>query len=1002
MTSRSILSHLAGVLAVAFLAAFPTFADRPDPAGPTDFADKEAAWERHVALDEASLFHGLEWRNIGPVTQGGRAVDIESVPGKPYSFYVAYASGGLWRTDNNGVTFEPIFDQQPAIIMGDVAVDPSNPDRVWVGTGENNASRSSYGGHGVWRSDDGGETWTFKGLGGGDRVGRIVVDPTNGDRVWVGISGKLYTEGGLRGVFRTTDGGETWEQVLDPEDPWTGVIDLVMHPESPDVLYAATWERKRRPWDFAEGGEGSGIWRSDDGGETWNRLADGLPRGEHVGRIGLDISESDPNILYASVDNQEELPEEMWDLGDGAVTPKRLREMTKEEFLEQDPEAIEDFIRGNDLDTSLDADKLVELIENDEVTIRDLIDEVTDANADLFNTDIKGLEVYRSDDGGQTWKRTHEKPIRDVVYTYGYYFGQIRVDPKDPDRVYALGVPIIVSDDGGTTWESIQDPEVHVDYQAQWIHPEHPQHVIVGNDGGVDASYDGGQTWIKLDAQPVGQFYTLAVDDKDPYFVYGGLQDNGTWKGSSKGEAGKTPWQMIGGGDGMHVQVAADGTTYVGFQFGFYFRIDPDGSRSVVRPRDALGEEALRYNWSTPILLSRHHDDIVYYGANKLYRSMDKGETWTAVSDDLTRRPERGNVPFATLTSISESPERFGLIWVGTDDGDLHVTPDGGNSWENVASTLPANRWVSRVEASHHAEKRAYVSLNGYRDDDMTAYVYVTDDLGETWRSLAAGLPAEPVNVVREDPVNEDVLYVGTDRGVYVSLDRGASWQALPTGLPNVPVHDLIVHPRERELVAGTHGRSVYVVDVLPVQELNEVESETLHIFPVEPVKYQRWWRGERSEWFYQPEDDPEVTIPFWSADDGSAALEVLDGDGRVLRRIERDVRRGVSTIAWDLLLDEELAVAAEKAALEEADEADEADDGNGGEEEVEKGKKAETPWAEAVRLGWPLYATPGTYTLRVVMDDGSTETDFEMKAPEPREPRQKPEPKIRGEEDDE
>ena len=307
-----------------------------------------------------------------------------------------------------------------------------------------------------------------------------------------------------------------------------------MHPENPDVLFAATWERSRRPWDFVEGGDGSGIWKSTDAGDTWQRLENGLPQGEFVGRIGLTISASNPDILYASVDNQEELPEAQWDMGDSAVNAKRLRKMSKEEFLAQDPAAIEGFIRGNDLDVTLDAEKLIQMVKDDEVSIQDLLDEISDANANLFNTDIKGLEVYRSDDGGTTWTRTHEDPIREVVYTYGYYFGQIRVDPTNPEVVYAMGVPIIKSEDGGKTWFSIQDPEVHVDYQSQWIHPEHSQHVIVGNDGGLDASWDGGQTWLKLDSEPVGQFYAIQVDMDDPYNVYGGLQDNGTLKGPAQ------------------------------------------------------------------------------------------------------------------------------------------------------------------------------------------------------------------------------------------------------------------------------------------------------------------------------------------------------------------------------------------------------------------------------------------------------------------------------------
>ena len=728
-----------------------------------------------------------------------------------------------------------------------------------------------------------------------------------------------------------------------------------------------------------------------------------------MGRIGLAISESNPDTLYAAVDNQAELPEELWDMGGAAVTPKRLRKMSKEEFLAQDPEAIEDFIRGNDLDPTLTAKKLIRMVRDDEISLQDLLDEISDANANLFNTDIKGLEIWRTDDGGSSWKRTHDDPLRQVVYTYGYYFGEIQVDPKNPEVVYAMGVPIIKSEDGGKTWFSIQDPDVHVDYQAQWIHPENTQHVIVGNDGGLDASWDGGKTWIKLDSQPVGQFYAIAVDMADPYNVYGGLQDNGTLKGSSTGEPGRPGWRVIGGGDGMHVQIAEDGTTFVGFQFGYYFRIDPDGSREMVRPRDALGDKALRYNWSTPILLSRHNDDILYFGANHLYRSMDRGDTWTVISDDLTRNPNRGDVPFGTLTSLSESPHRFGLIWAGTDDGQVHVTPDGGVTWHEVSAGLPADRWVSRVEASHHAEKRAYLSLNGYRDDDTTAYLYVTDDLGQTWSSLADGLPAEPVNVVREDPVNEDVLYAGTDRGAYVSLDRGLTWQGLPTGLPNVPVHDLVVHPRERELVAGTHGRSIYILDVLPVQELEAVRDEAVHVFPLEDVRYSRGWRGRRSPWFYRPDNDPEVKIPFWSAEDGRAVLTIRDEDDRELRRLETDVRTGVNAFVWDLLLDETKALAAETAKNEASSDEESGkkkrkkrEKKDAEEPAAEEGALAKTPWAEAVRLGWPLYATPGTYTLRIEVGDGSAETELEMKSPRARDPRTKPEPKIRGQKDDE
>lgn len=999
VSSCPLLSPLWSVSLAFFLAltAAPLLAARPAPAGPSTAAAREAAWERHQALVASSPFHGLPWRCVGPVVQGGRVVDIESAPGAPYTFYVAYASGGLWRTTNNGVTFEALSDDEPTMIMGDVAVDPQRPETLWVGTGEANSSRSSYGGMGVYRSDDRGTTWRHAGLAESDRIGRVLVDPRDSDRVYVAALGKLYTSGGQRGIYRTLDGGTTWEQVL-AGDEVTGFVDLVQDASHPDTLYAAAWQRTRRPWDFVEGGPGSGIWKSTDGGTTWQRLGGGLPQGEHVGRIGLAIAASQPQTIYAAIDNQELLPEELWDLGNGAITAKRLRSMTKEEFLSQDPDEIESFIRGNDLDTSLDAKTLVTMIENDELTLEELRHELDDANANLFETDIKGLEIWRSDDGGASWQRTHEEPLRDVVYTYGYYFGQIRVAPDDPQRIYTVGVPLITSTDGGATFSSAQGRDVHGDYHGMWLDPLNPQRMIVGNDGGVDVSYDGGASWLKLDAQPVGQFYAITVDMADPYNIYGGLQDNGVLMGSSqtRWELGPS-WRTIGGGDGMQVQVdPRDRTVYWGFQFGFYFRNDPNGERSATRPRDALEEPALRYNWQSPIQLSEHNPDILYFGSDRLFRSLDKGETWTAISPVLSRSEKRGDVPFATLTTIVESPLTFGLLWVGTDDGYVHVSEDGGVEWREATAGLPADRWVSRVEASHHQRQVAYVSLNGYRDDDITPYLYRTADLGKTWTSIAGGLPAEAINVVREDPVNEDVLYVGTDRSVYVSLDRGGSWQALQAALPNVPVHDLVVHPRERELVAGTHGRSVWVVDVLPVQELAEAREEAVHVFPVEEVPFQRWWRSRRPLWPEIPHFDPSVEIPFWTAADGTAVLTVRDGDERVLRRLELAAGEGINTFSWDLLLDEELALAAEEAALAAEE------DANGEEAEKEadstQGQRAKTPWAEAVRLGRQLYITPGTYSLRVEVGEDSGETTFEVKPPEPREPRMKPKPKIRGE----
>jgi len=983
------------ILALALFSALllaATAQARPQPAAAADFADKQTAWEKHQALLAASPYAGLKWRSVGPIVQGGRLVDLEVVPGQPYTFYAAYASGGLWKTSNNGHTFEPLFDHQPSIIMGDIAVDPRHPETVWVGTGENNSSRSSYGGMGVYRSDDGGQNWSYMGLGDSDRIGRILIDPNDSDTIYVAALGKLYTPGGQRGVFRSTDGGKSWQQVLKGGD-WTGVIDLVFKPDDAKTLYAAAWERKRRPWDFTEGGTGSAIYKSTDGGDSWSRLEGGLPRGDFVGRIGLAVSAASPDTLYASIDNQQQLPEDQWDLGDRPINAKRLRGMGKEEFLAHDKNEIERFIRSSDFDVSVDANKLIEWVKTDKVSIQDIVDELGDANANLFNTDIVGLQVWRSDDAGASWRLTHARPLDQVVYSYGYYFGEIRVSPQNAEQVYVLGVPVVKSDDGGKTWFSVQGRDVHGDYQSMWINPEHPDHLMIGNDGGADVSYDGGQTWVKLDAQPLGQFYTVNVDMAEPYNVYGGLQDNGTIRCSSTNR-----WQTgancksINGGDGMYVAIDPrdSKTTYTGWQFGNYTRIDAEGGRAEVRPHSVFGQPALRYNWNSPVILSAHNADVVYFGSNRLYRSMDQGQTWTAISGDLSRSEKRGDVPFATLTTLSESSLQFGLIWAGTDDGQVWVTETGGVGWQDVADKLPKDRWVSRVEASSHERERAYVTLNGYRDDDIRAYVYRTDDLGKNFRDISKGLPAEAVNVIREDPLMENILYVGTDRGVYVSTDRGDSWSALQGGLPNVPVHDLVVHPRERELVAGTHGRSIWIVDVLPLQDLQEAGSDTgLKVFYVDDVKASREWRGQRSRWFFRPEEAPKSTIKYWSESAGTASVEIIDSNDAVVRRLSSETVHGMNSFDWDLLVDEELALAAEAAAQAQKRTAD---------ADAEKSfSRADTPYAESVRLGHSLYATPGDYTIRVSVGENSDSVGLKIKPPKDFEPRFKEPYKLRG-----
>ncbi len=961
-----------------------------------------ASWKQRQEMNASSPFQGLPWRSVGPVNQGGRLVDIEVVRNEPFTFYVGFASGGVWRTKNNGLTLEPIFDDQPCMIIGDIALDPSDPKVLWVGTGENNSSRSSYGGLGVFRSGDGGDTFQHMGLTETDRIGRIVVDPRDSNRVYVASLGKLYTEGGERGVHRTLDGGKTWDLIL-AGDKRTGFVDLLQDPKNPDILYAASWERLRRPWMFDESGDGSGIWRTRDGGETWVRLTGGFPRGENAGRIGLALCDSKPETIYAMLDNQRILPEEEWDLGASAVTPKRLRGMTKEEFLDQDLDDIEAFLNANDIDSELDARRVVSRIKSGELTVQDLVDACMDANNSLFESDIRGVEVWRSDDGGETWRCPHDESLRDLAFTYGYYFGQIRVSPKDPDRIYLLGVPFITSGDGGKTFAGRNSPKVHVDHQSLWINPDHPENLIIGNDGGLYMSYDTGKTWIKLNSVSVGQFYAVCVDGKKPYNILGGLQDNGSLRGPSTWKEGDPSWERIGGGDGMYCQVDPrdDATLYTGYQFGHYSRTDPGGKRTTVRPRAKIKEPVFRFNWCTPIQLSPHVPDILYLGANRVLRSFDQGETFQPISPDLTTSKERGNVPFGTLTTLCESTMTFGLIWAGTDDGNVHVTKDGGATWRDAGAGLPSNRWVTRVEPSLHEEKVCYVSFSGYRDDDIASYLYRTADLGTSWKSIGKGLPDEAVNVVREDPLDPKRLYVGTDRGAYLSRDRGETWISLCGGLPNVPVHDLAVHHRERELIAGTHGRSIWVLDLLPIQDLTkEIEEKAVHLFPVEDIKASRRWQRRARPWWDRPERETKETITYWMKEGGKGKIRIQDEDGRDLFEDTVSATRGLNVYRWNYRLDPALALTAEKARLDEK--AKELEEKEKDKDKLDPDEKKVDalqmgPVEKGKGLGHMTYVSRGEYRIRLEFGGDSHEVSFKVKAPRALPSRVEEEEEIRG-----
>lgn len=875
----------------------------------TPATDRIRSFEMRKELEASSIANGIPFRSIGPSIMSGRVADIDVSPTDPSHFYVAYASGGLWKTENNGTSFRPVFDKEMVMTIGDIAVNWQR-NIIWVGTGEVNSSRSSYSGTGVFKSTDGGKTWQHLGLGESHHIGRIVLHPSDPNTAWVAVLGHLYSPNPERGVYKTSDGGKSWRKVLYINEN-TGAIDLLIDPANHRVLYAATWERERRAWNFVESGPGSGIYKTTDGGERWSRLPSaGFPSGAGAGRIGLALAKSGgKTVLYAAIDNYDLRPEKEDD--EDVLTKDMLRAMSKEQFLSLPKYQVKDYLSSNGFPEKYSADKITDLVKSDQVKPSVLVEFVEDANSILLGSEVIGLEVYRSDDDGRSWRRTHKDFIDGMYYSYGYYFGQIRVAPNDANKIYLLGVPVIRSDDGGKTFRNINGDNVHVDHHALWINPRRPGHLILGNDGGLNISYDDGESWIKCNTPPLGQFYAVAVDMAKPYNVYGGLQDNGVWYGPSTYRAG-TGWHDTGqylykllvGGDGMQVAVDTrdNATVYTGFQFGNYFRINTKTSdRKYITPKHELGEPPLRWNWQTPIQLSSHNQDILYMGANRLYRSFNQGNDFHPISPDLSTGGRKGDVPFGTLSSISESPLRFGLIYAGSDDGMVHVTRDGGNTWENINAGLPKDMWVSRVIASAHEEGRVYVALNGYRWDHFEPYLYSSDDYGKTWQKLGVNLPLEPLNVVREDPKNPDLLYAGTDHGLYVSLNRGGSFMLLNNGLPAVAIHDLVAHPRDADLLVGTHGRSLYLGSVKELQQLTAASmAEDLIVFDIDKKRFSPRW-GATGWW---PSDGPSAAIPLYVRDASNIRITVTAENGLVLRRWETRAVKGLNYPEWDMTID--------------------------------------------------------------------------------------------------
>jgi photosystem II stability/assembly factor-like uncharacterized protein len=851
----------------------------------------------------SSLLQDFRWRNIGPANMAGRVTDVEAAESNPAIVYAGSASGGVWKSVNAGTTWDPIFTRYGTANVGDLAVFQPNPDIVWVGTGEACVRNSVGWGDGVYKSTDGGKTFVNVGLKESHHVGRVLTHPTNPEIAYVASQGHLWAHGGDQGVFRTTDGGRTWRKLTRglPDDGRTGATELAMDPGNPDILYAGFWERLRQPHRFTSGGPNGGIFKSTDGGESWTRLTNGLPQGA-TGKIGLSLYRKDPRILVAIVEHGFQ----------PARTSPDFADMTK-----------------------------------------------------------LGSGIYRSEDGGASWtyvNRYNNRP---------FYYSHIYIDPGNSNRIFVLATTAQVSEDGGKTFTRTL-AGISGDFHALWIDPANSSRFYTGNDKGAYVTYDGGRRFIMFDNMDLGQFYAVTADNRDPYWVYGGLQDNGNWGGPSNSRdfngIFNDHWFKFHAGDGFHTTVDPNDwrTVYTEAQGGRIRRFDavfrqmgtditpsrtnvlnlsaylPD---SLTAPAggsfgaNALPRSHFRFNWSSPIILSPHDSRVIWFGGNHLFRSADRGDTWTIVSPDLSTadtafvNPESGGLTrdvtsaetHATVFTISESPLVPGVVWAGTDDGNIQLTRDGGRTWTNLRSNLrgvPAHTWVSRMLASRVDPGTAYVVFDGHRRGDMKPYVFKTADYGRTWNSLSATLPATlPVYVVREDVRNPRLLYAGTETGVLVSIDAGRAWHPLGTGLPIVPVYDLVLHPREGDLIAATHGRSVWILDDLgPLQQLSDdVLAAETHAFN---NKVATRWRGvsrgaERGHLLFQgtnpltirqlpPANSPSelqnsAAIDFYlrSAPASRAKIEIAEVGGAGRRfTVELEAHQGINRYFWPLRFD--------------------------------------------------------------------------------------------------
>jgi len=790
----------------------------------------------------SSVFGALRARDIGPAVMGGRIAAMDVVNSQPRTIYVGAASGGLWKSITGGTTFKSVFDKYTQSI-GAMAIDQAHPDTVWVGTGEPWVRNSVSIGTGLYKTEDAGGTWKQVGLENSERISRIVIDPTNSNIVYVAVLGHLWDDNEERGLYKTTDGGESWEKIL-YIDQRTGCTDVAIDPQEPKILYAAMWEFRRHPYFFTSGGPGSGLYKSTDGGETWQELREGLPEGE-LGRIAIAVAPSRPSVVYADVESAKSA-------------------------------------------------------------------------------------LYRSDDLGEHWIQVNNTP---TVKDRPFYFSLLVVDPSDHNRIYKPSTGLAVSRDGGKTFSGMGG-DVHVDYHAMWINPNNPDYILVGNDGGVYISFDRGGTWRFLNNLPVSQFYHVSCDTARPYNVYGGLQDNGSWAGPSRSPGGieNSDWENLGGGDGFCVFVdpTDDNIVYWEYQGGNLFRKNRStGDNKDIKPYPAEGEPKYRFNWNTPIALSPNDPKRLYVGSQFLHRSTDRGESWERISDDLTsndpekqRQEESGGLTVdnttaenhCTIFAIQESPLDGELIWIGTDDGNVQVTENDGESWTDVVRNidgLPKCTWCSSIDASHHDRQTAYVTFDGHRTGDMTPYVYKTTDLGKTWEPITTDSVKGYAHIIREDPVNPGLLYLGTELGLFITLDGGLNWAQFTEGLPNVSVRDIALHPRESDLVLATHGRGIYIIDdITPLRQITgEVLAADITIFESRPsmITIPQWKQHFPGNGEFIGRNPTEVgKIVYYLKKRhlfGDLKVEVYNPDGELIITLPGGKRKGVNVVNWYMRL---------------------------------------------------------------------------------------------------